>query len=34
MPPTVNDAEAVALAELGEEALQLTPQSLGGEDFA
>jgi amidohydrolase len=40
VPPTVNDAEAVAIAEaairaeLGEEALQLTPQSLGGEDFA
>ncbi|GAA3617218.1 amidohydrolase [Kineosporia mesophila] len=40
VPPTVNDAEAVAIAEasikaeLGAEALQLTPQSLGGEDFA
>jgi len=40
VPPTVNDAEAVALAEaavgaeFGEDALQLTPQSLGGEDFA
>ncbi|GLY13069.1 amidohydrolase [Kineosporia sp. NBRC 101677] len=40
VPPTVNDAEAVAIAEaavkaeLGEDALVLTPQSLGGEDFA
>nr|WP_269329590.1 amidohydrolase [Kineosporia babensis] len=40
VPPTVNEAQAVAIAEaavkaeLGEEALQLTPQSLGGEDFA
>jgi amidohydrolase len=40
VPPTVNDAEAVAIAEtairatLGEESVTLTPQSLGGEDFA
>jgi len=40
VPPTVNDAEAVRLAELairaelGEHSVQLTPQSLGGEDFA
>jgi amidohydrolase len=40
VPPTVNDASAVAVAEaavraeFGDEALQLTPQSLGGEDFA
>ncbi|MBT0767969.1 amidohydrolase [Kineosporia sp. J2-2] len=40
VPPTVNDADAVALAEaavlaeIGEGALELTPQSLGGEDFA
>lgn len=40
VPPTVNDAEAVAVAEaairseLGELSVQLTPQSLGGEDFA
>jgi amidohydrolase len=40
VPPTVNDAAAVAvaeaavLAELGDGSLQLTPQSLGGEDFS
>ncbi|MDP9827336.1 amidohydrolase [Kineosporia succinea] len=40
VPPTVNDAAAVAVAEaaikaeFGDGALQLTPQSLGGEDFA
>jgi len=39
VPPTVNDAGAVAVAEaaikaeMGEASLQLTPQSLGGEDF-
>jgi amidohydrolase len=39
VPPTVNDAEAVAIAEsavrthVGEHAVALTPQSLGGEDF-
>jgi amidohydrolase len=40
VPPTVNDAasvqvaEAAVRAELGEESVHLTPQSLGGEDFA
>lgn len=40
VPPTVNDAAAVEVAEaavraeLGEDSVQLTPQSLGGEDFA
>jgi amidohydrolase len=40
VPPTMNDAEAVAIAEaavraeLGEQSVVLTPQSLGGEDFA
>ena len=40
VPPTVNDAAAVQVAEdavraeLGENSVQLTPQSLGGEDFA
>lgn len=40
VPPTVNDADAVeviesaARAELGQSAVELTPQSLGGEDFA
>jgi amidohydrolase len=40
VPPTVNDPEAVLLAEqavldeLGEGAVRLTEQSLGGEDFA
>ena len=40
VPPTVNDAAAVEVAEtavrdrLGEHAITLTPQSLGGEDFA
>jgi amidohydrolase len=40
VPPTVNDAAAVAIAEsairatLGEDSVTLTPQSLGGEDFA
>ena len=40
VPPTVNDADAVEVAEaavrteLGEDSVQLTPQSLGGEDFA
>ena len=40
VPPTVNDADAVQVAEsavraeLGEESVVLTPQSLGGEDFA
>jgi amidohydrolase len=40
VPPTVNDEasidviEAAARAELGEHAVELTPQSLGGEDFA
>jgi amidohydrolase len=40
VPPTVNDATAVQIAEaairaeLGEHSVQLTPQSLGGEDFA
>jgi amidohydrolase len=40
VPPTVNDADAVQVAEvavraeLGEENVLLTPQSLGGEDFA
>lgn len=40
VPPTVNDAAAVeviesaARAELGAHAVELTPQSLGGEDFA
>jgi amidohydrolase len=39
VPPTLNDEacvatlEAAALAELGPGAVQLTPQSLGGEDF-
>ncbi len=39
VPPTVNDADAVTVAEaaareeLGQDAVQLTPQSLGGEDF-
>jgi amidohydrolase len=39
VPPTVNDpvatelAEAAARAELGPDAVELTPQSLGGEDF-
>jgi amidohydrolase len=39
VPPTVNDADAVAVAEaaardeLGENAVLLSPQSLGGEDF-
>jgi amidohydrolase len=40
VPPTVNDAVAVQIAEtairaeLGEQSVVLTPQSLGGEDFA
>jgi amidohydrolase len=40
VPPTVNDADAVQVienavrAEIGEDAVVLTPQSLGGEDFA
>lgn len=40
VPPTVNDAfavqvaEAAARAELGDQSVVLTPQSLGGEDFA
>jgi len=40
VPPTLNDAAAVEVleaavrAELGETAVELTPQSLGGEDFA
>jgi amidohydrolase len=40
VPPTVNDADAVQViedsvrAEIGENAVVLTPQSLGGEDFA
>ena len=40
VPPTVNDADAVELAEaairdeLGEHSVELSPQSLGGEDFA
>lgn len=40
VPPTVNDADAVevieaaARTELGEHSVVLTPQSLGGEDFA
>ena len=40
VPPTVNDALAVQIAEtairaeLGEQSVVLTPQSLGGEDFA
>jgi amidohydrolase len=40
VPPTVNDAAAVEVVEeavreeLGQHALELTPQSLGGEDFA
>ena len=40
VPPTVNDTEAVQVAEaairaeLGEHSVLLTPQSLGGEDFA
>jgi amidohydrolase len=40
VPPTVNDAfavqiaEAAVRAELGEQSVVLTPQSLGGEDFA
>ena len=40
VPPTVNDADAVQIAEnavraeFGEQAVVLTPQSLGGEDFA
>ena len=40
VPPTVNDAEAVEIlesavrAELGPHAVELTPQSLGGEDFS
>jgi amidohydrolase len=40
VPPTVNDADAVDVAEaairaeLGEQSVLLTPQSLGGEDFA
>ncbi|MFI7588259.1 amidohydrolase [Spongisporangium articulatum] len=40
VPPTVNDAtcveiaEAAVRAELGEDTVVLTPQSLGGEDFA
>jgi amidohydrolase len=40
VPPTVNEPEAVELletaarAELGAQAVELTPQSLGGEDFA
>jgi amidohydrolase len=40
VPPTVNDAAAVQIAEnavraeLGEQSVILTPQSLGGEDFA
>lgn len=40
VPPTVNDATAAAIAEaairaeLGPDAVELTPQSLGGEDFA
>ena len=40
VPPTVNDAAAVEVAEaavraeLGDDAVELTPQSLGGEDFA
>jgi amidohydrolase len=40
VPPTVNDADAVRIAEaairaeLGEQSVLLTPQSLGGEDFA
>ncbi|HST82839.1 MAG TPA: amidohydrolase [Kineosporiaceae bacterium] len=40
VPPTVNDAFAVQIAEaairaeLGEQSVVLTPQSLGGEDFA
>ena len=40
VPPTVNDAfavqvaEAAIRAELGEQSVVLTPQSLGGEDFA
>jgi amidohydrolase len=40
VPPTVNDAEAVQVAEaairdeMGEHSVLLTPQSLGGEDFA
>ena len=39
VPPTVNDEDAVMVAEaaardeLGDDAVQLTPQSLGGEDF-
>jgi amidohydrolase len=40
VPPTVNDADAVEViegavrAEVGEHSVVLTPQSLGGEDFA
>jgi amidohydrolase len=40
VPPTVNDADAVeiieaaAREELGPQSVELTPQSLGGEDFA
>jgi amidohydrolase len=40
VPPTINDEacveviEAAARAELGQHAVELTPQSLGGEDFA
>jgi amidohydrolase len=40
VPPTVNDADAVEIIEaavreeLGPESVELTPQSLGGEDFA
>ena len=40
VPPTVNDADSVEVfeaavhAELGEHSVVLTPQSLGGEDFA
>jgi len=40
VPPTVNDADAVEIiegavrTELGEHSVVLTPQSLGGEDFA
>ena len=40
VPPTVNDADAVQViedavrAEIGDNAVTLTPQSLGGEDFA
>jgi metal-dependent amidase/aminoacylase/carboxypeptidase family protein len=40
VPPTVNDADAVQViedavrAEIGPDSVVLTPQSLGGEDFA